>query len=383
MDGAAQMKLVYLSPVPLNGFEQRPHYMVQELLRGGVSSALWLEPYPTRLPRFADLRRPSERGLAAPGSRLPIRAIQPKALPIEPLQFGRRLNFRIFFRPLLEELDEWIGNDRFILALGKPSPLAIALLDRYKNDSRCAGSVYDRMDRFAAFHSGISSRSMQKWEFEILGRVDRVQAASASLLSEVERICGDSSLCLNGFDAEAVSAALADAEPTGPAALGYVGTIGAWFDWDWVGRLAEQLDADDSSLQIRLIGPCFRRPPRALPQRISMEQALPHALALRAMRALKVGLIPFKVNALTEGVDPIKYYEYRALGLPVVGTSFGELRHKTADAGLFLTDATDPLASVRAALALPEGEPRISRPDCTWSARFAPLIDWVRSRQSP
>ncbi len=376
------MKLVYLSAVPLSGFEQRPHYMVQELLRGGVSSALWLEPYPTRLPRLADLRRPSERGLAAPGTRLPIRAIQPRALPIEPLQFGRRLNFRIFFRPLLEEAGRWIGKDRFILALGKPSPLAIALLDRYKGDARCAGSVYDRMDRFAAFHSGISSKSMQKWEVEILGKVDRVQAASTSLLVEAQRFRSEASLCLNGFDEAAVSAALEEPAPTGPAALGYVGTIGAWFDWDWVQRLAEQLDAEGSSLPIRLIGPCFRRPSQALPPRVSMEPALPHALALRAMRALKVGLIPFKVNALTEGVDPIKYYEYRVLGLPVVGTSFGELRHKTSDAGLFLTDATDPLASVRAALALPEGGPRISRPDCTWSARFAPLVDWVRSRQS-
>jgi hypothetical protein len=238
------------------------------------------------------------------------------------------------------------------------------------------------MDRFAAFHSGVSSKSMQKWELEILGKVDRVQAASTSLLSEVERICGDASLCLNGFDAEAVSAALAEPAPTGPAALGYVGTIGAWFDWNWVERLAEQLDAEGSSLPIRLIGPCFQRPSGALPQRISMEPALPHAMALRAMRALKVGLIPFKVNALTEGVDPIMYYESRALGLPVVGTSFGELSHKTSDAGLFLADATDPLASVRAALALSEGKTRVSRPDCTWSARFAPLVDWVRSRQS-
>ena len=376
------MKLVYLSPVPLNGFEQRPHYMVRELLRGAVKGALWLEPYPTRFPRLADLRRPSERGLAAPGTRLPIRAIQPKALPIEPLQFGRRLNFRMFFRSLLDEVDRWIGRGRFILAFGKPSPLAIALLDRYKNDPRCAGSVYDRMDRFAAFHSGISSRSMLRWEVEILGRVDRVQAASASLLAEVERLGSAASLCLNGFDEKAVSATLDEPAPAGPAALGYVGTIGAWFDWAWVERLAGQLDAEGSDLPIRLIGPCFRRAARALPRRVSMEPAVSHALALRAMRALAVGLIPFKVDALTEGVDPIKYYEYRALGLPVVGTPFGELRHKTSDAGLFLTDASDPLVSVRAALAYREGGCGIAEPECTWSSRFAPLGDWVRSRRS-
>jgi hypothetical protein len=113
-----------------------------------------------------------------------------------------------------------------------------------------------------------------------------------------------------------------------------------------------------------------------------MEPAVPHALALRAMREFAVGLIPFKVDALTEGVDPIKYYEYRALGLPVVGTPFGELRRKTGDGGLFLTGASDPLSSVRAALAHRVGDPGIAGPDCTWSARFAPLGDWVRSRRS-
>src|SRR5512134_2924310 len=113
-----RMKLVYLSPVALGSFEQRPHYMVTELLRGTVSSALWLEPYPTRLPRFSDLRRPSEAGLATLDAGLRIKAIPPKALPIEPLQFGRRLNFQLFFRPLIGEVDRWLGKDRFILAIG-------------------------------------------------------------------------------------------------------------------------------------------------------------------------------------------------------------------------------------------------------------------------
>ena len=376
------MKLVYLSPVALDSFEQRPHYMVRELLRGAVTSALWLEPYPTRLPRFADLRRPSEVGLAAPDAGLAIKAIRPKALPIEPLQFGRRLNSRMFFRPLIGEVDRWLGKERFILAIGKPSPLAIALLDRYQDDPRCAGSLYDRMDRFAAFHSGISARAMQGWEDEIVRRVNHVQAASTSLLEELKPVCRSATICLNGFDEEAIAAALAAPEPAGTAALGYVGTLGTWFDWSWLGRLAEQLDAESSNMTIRLIGPCFHRPSHAIPQRVSMEPALPHAQALRAMRSLEVGLIPFRTGGLTDGVDPIKYYEYRALGLPVVGTSFGELRHKTSDPALFLADAANPLAAVRSALAIAKRRPHVSLGDCTWKARFAPLVEWLQSRKA-
>lgn len=99
------------------------------------------------------------------------------------------------------------------------------------------------------------------------------------------------------------------------------------------------------------------------------------------MRSFKVGLIPFKVGRLTEGVDAIKYYEYRALGLPVVGTPFGELQHKTSDPGLFLSDAGDPLAAVQSALALDRNVARVSLSGCTWTARFAPLLDWVNARR--
>lgn len=355
--------------------------MVRELLRGAVTSALWLEPYPTRLPRLSDLRRPSEGGLAALGTKLPIHAVKPRALPFEPLQLGRRLNFRLFFGSVLREVEEWLGKDRFILAIGKPSPLAIAVIDRYAGDTRCAGTVYDRMDRFAAFHRGVSARAMQRWEDEIVRKVDRVQVASSSLRAELAGVRPEAELCLNGFDEESVRDALARDLPAGGPAVGYIGTLGAWFDWDWVLRLAAQLEASRSELGIRLIGPLYYRPHGPIPPRIAIEPALPHRQALQAMRGFKVGLIPFKVGRLTEGVDAIKYYEYRALGLPVVGTPFGELRHKTSDPGLFLSDVDDPLAAVGAALALEEARARVSLAGCTWTARFAPLLDWVNARR--
>jgi hypothetical protein len=70
------------------------------------------------------------------------------------------------------------------------------------------------------------------------------------------------------------------------------------------------------------------------------------------------------------------------LGLPVVGTSFGELRHKTSDQALFLADAANPLAAVRSALAIAKRRPHVSLSDCTWEARFAPLVEWLRSRKA-
>lgn len=41
----------------------------------------------------------------------------------------------------------------------------------------------------------------------------------------------------------------------------------------------------------------------------------------------KVGIIPFKINKLSAAVDPIKIYEYLALGLPVVSFFMPQIKN--------------------------------------------------------
>ena len=70
------------------------------------------------------------------------------------------------------------------------------------------------------------------------------------------------------------------------------------------------------------------------------------------MQEFSVGLIPFKCTDLTASVDPIKFYEYRALGLPVLSARFGEMALRDGLAGVFLMDKHSDLASlVRTAMA--------------------------------
>jgi hypothetical protein len=53
------------------------------------------------------------------------------------------------------------------------------------------------------------------------------------------------------------------------------------------------------------------------------------------LATFSVGLIPFKRCEITAYVDPVKYYEYRAMGLPVLSSAFGEMQHKQNDLGIF------------------------------------------------
>jgi len=83
-----------------------------------------------------------------------------------------------------------------------------------------------------------------------------------------------------------------------------------------------------------------------LPGNVHLMPACGHAEALKAMAEFHVGLIPFKKNALTASVDPIKYYEYRALGLPVISTDFGEMSLRAGERGVFITQSVSDIPAM-------------------------------------
>lgn len=89
--------------------------------------------------------------------------------------------------------------------------------------------------------------------------------------------------------------------PGGPA--GYFGTVAYWFDHEAVPHTAQ------------LIGPGTESGPMSydkIPQIASQWGC---------------GLIPFKDMVLTQSTNPVKLYEYMALGLPIVASDLPEIRH--------------------------------------------------------
>jgi hypothetical protein len=80
-------------------------------------------------------------------------------------------------------------------------------------------------------------------------------------------------------------------------------------------------------------------------------------------------------------VDPIKFYEYRALSLPVISTAFGEMKLRGSEPGTFSVRPGDPLAkTVAQALALlPQDQEReifINRN--SWQVRFDAIKELVQ-----
>jgi glycosyltransferase involved in cell wall biosynthesis len=180
----------------------------------------------------------------------------------------------------------------------------------------------------------------------------------------------DVQLVPNGLDASVLPVPKIGTLARERRILGYVGTIGPWFDWEWVIALAKARPLD----VVRLIGPMFSPSLYALPENIETLPPCLHHDGLRAMQDFDVGLIPFKKNELTASVDPIKYYEYRALGLPVVSTAFGEMAFRGGEDGTFLSRGVHDVSGVVQSALLYSADVESTRrftASNTWEARFA------------
>lgn len=112
-----------------------------------------------------------------------------------------------------------------------------------------------------------------------------------------------------------------DDQKTGQFNLFYFGTISEWFDFD----LVFDLLAAHDDLHMTLIGPAdvaVKSHPR-----LTYTGSMGHAELLRFAQQADGFIMPFKVNSLIEGVDPVKLYEYLSYSVPVLSVRYAELEH--------------------------------------------------------
>jgi hypothetical protein len=359
------MRLVYLSPVPWASFAQRPHKFVEWFHKRSGEEVLWIDPYPTRFPALSDFKRLDSPALQAVYEHPSwLQVVKPTAVPLEPLPGSGWLN-ALMWRQVFTHLDTFVNRRAALVVIGKPSVLALVTLKKF----RWGRSIYDAMDDFPAFYEGLSRVAIRRREEQLARRVSVIWASSTVLRRRWNGLRPDVQLVHNGLDLSALPTSKTPPRSSEQKVFGYVGTIATWFDWDWVCVLAEARPKDE----IRLIGPVFEPSIQKLPQNISLLPACNHAEALRAMMDFDVGLIPFKRNELTASVDPIKYYEYRALSLPVVSTDFGEMRCRSGVSGVFISQSDSDAASLaEAALRFERdsGRARAFALQNAWEARF-------------
>ena len=130
--------------------------------------------------------------------------------------------------------------------------------------------------------------------------------------------------------------------------VGYVGAVAEWFDGELVRRVA----LNESGFQFHLCGAVSDRRVSDLLQdvdNIFMYGEIGYVDVPSFLAQMDVLIIPFKIVPIIESCDPVKFYEYSAMGKPTVSTHLPELLTKASDLVFFASTADEFAGQIRKA----------------------------------
>jgi glycosyltransferase involved in cell wall biosynthesis len=185
--------------------------------------------------------------------------------------------------------------------------------------------VYDCMDDWSSF-AWIPEALVEK-ELELVASSDLVIVSSQRLWDKWSSRNRNTVLVRNAADLAhfqlETGADLQVEIPSSILVVGFFGALDTWFDVDLVHRTATELP----HYFFALIGPIYDERVetlRRLPN-VRLFGNQPYDLLPAYLRRFDACIIPFKLNAVTQSTDPVKFYEYIAQGKPVVSTRMPEL----------------------------------------------------------
>jgi glycosyltransferase involved in cell wall biosynthesis len=246
----------------------------------------------------------------------------------------------------------------------------------------CRTLVYDVADALTV--QGGTDRALARLrssETRIGTEADLVTYSAGTMADDIAQLFPSTrSLFLpNAVSDDFVAACARMTHATDPAAsrrIGYIGaTDGRWFD---ASLLMEVLRAFPNEC-VDVLGPVVRSFAERVAsfRNVHLHGFVPHASLPAHLRSFSAGIIPFLRNEITRVVNPLKLYEYCAVGLPVVATHTEEL----AQFGDLMYLADDPpsfVAQLRRALEERDVPLRTRRhafaASNTWSARARSLL---------
>jgi GT2 family glycosyltransferase len=161
-------------------------------------------------------------------------------------------------------------------------------------------------------------------ETVLLKNADHVICTSQTLRHSLsDRLARESiELVPNGFDPTKLNAA--QVRQRAERVVGFMGALAPWLDYE----LLEELITRMPDWSFDFVGDLFDPRARRLGRHdnVTLRGLLPHEDALAVAAHFTVGVIPFEDSTTTATVDPVKMYEYLALGVPTVARDLPQMR---------------------------------------------------------
>lgn len=339
------------------------HHLMARLARD--NNVLFIESLGLRQPSISshDLRRIAKRlwrGVQPPRAVEGLHVLSPLVIPMHKYAAVRAINRRLL--PwLVKRAAKRLGMSAPVLWAYNPQ--AEVLIDALKPSTL----VYHCVDNVGV-QKGIDSVSFHAAEKRYAGAADMVFASSAPLAQRMSEISDRVFAMPNVADTARFAHALEDG-PVDPAIetlprprIVFVGAlVGKKLDLpllvslararpDWSFAFVGPIGLGDTSTDLST----FKAQPNMHLLGSRSHDALPDVL-----RGADAGLIPYALNELTQGIFPMKVYEYLAAGLPVVATPIQSL--EGVDGIVTAADAEGTAARLEELLAADSPELRRER----------------------
>jgi glycosyltransferase involved in cell wall biosynthesis len=248
--------------------------------------------------------------------------------------------------------------------------------------------IYYCVDEWSEF-SFLDADAMREMERQVIAQSDLVFASARALYESRRAIHPRTHLIPHGVDGEHFERARSAALEVAPElrdlprpVVGFWGALHDWIDLDLIRCVAER----HPEWSIALVGhPEVDTAGLARLPNVHLVGGRPYAALPGYAKGFDAAILPFKINRLTESVNPIKLREYLAAGLPVVSTAlpearaYGDLVRIGATPEAFVRELEAAVADTSDAAALRRME--AVRGD-TWVARVERMSELVEELDS-
>lgn len=329
------MVVFLVSPVPLDSSPQRPHNLAEEFSKVG-HKVIWIDPPINAFRAFNSILKGnacSVLGELKLNSKNLSGARQVSRLP-----FGKwlylflisNLPFRSARTRQLATKLIGVNSESKVICM-VPSKMAIFLIKAEFGESH-----FDLLDDYEEFSSAESTVVRARLETAI-SNADCISVSSSTLGEKVNKYGRNFQLVRNACHDSTADVRKSRNHGIEIRAI-YVGTVAEWFDWEWMDNLA----ISNPGMEIDIFGPVYVDKPKQ--SKLNLRGPIARTSFYKDSVGYTHGLIPFKINRLTESVDPVKLYEYLGLGLKVVSSPLPEVEEVVQQNGWekWVTITPDP-----------------------------------------
>lgn len=302
-----------------DALKYRRHRLVEKLLQHpDTGKVFWISPIETG--NKGELFRKEKRWRRVDQSEKLVELKINDYKNIINLQSGMTLSI---FKKIVKEVSEGEKRILWFTYPGFSDLAAAAKWDRIVYDcSDSWGSTWVQPSGLKRVKPAILKKMIQLSERRV-AKSSVVRFASSQFLGDkIERITGQPAVIIeNGVEYnDFANAPIAELKNIPSPRLGFIGGIKSKLDFELLYKLA----ITAPSVQLILVGPVAKEKNESLDKLLALKNV--HSLGgvkyenvPRYMKALDVGVLPYKKIEYNQAVSPLKMFEYLAAGIPVVG----------------------------------------------------------------